>query len=151
MTAEAGSTPEQVDEQVTGEVPGTGPKELREAYDRMKRENAALRGQVMGTHLSNIGLDPEVGLGKAIAKEYSGELTVEALAEYARTEYGHEGTVQAAPPDVAAAQRVDSVMAVGEPVPRPPSPDEAHIARLREAAEAGDTKAAITLKLAQQQ
>jgi hypothetical protein len=125
-----------------------GPAELREAYNRTKEENRALRQQLMGTHLSSIGLDPERGLGKAIAKEYSGDMEVEAIAEFARNEYGHEGQATSSP-QVAAAQRVDTLDEYAEPVPASIPTDDPRIAALQEAASKGDIKSSIALKLGQ--
>ena len=44
----------------------------------------------MAGYYDSIGLDPENKLGKAIAKEYDGEASLEALSAYAKEEYGYE-------------------------------------------------------------
>lgn len=67
-----------------------GPKELREALAREKETSHKYRAQLLTGVFEEIGLNPEVELGKAIAKEYDGDPTVEALTEYAKTEYGYE-------------------------------------------------------------
>lgn len=72
------------------QVVESGPKELRDALAREKAKNAKLSARVMKDEFAAIGLDPEQGLGKAIAKEYQGELDAEAIKEYAATEYGYE-------------------------------------------------------------
>ncbi len=38
---------------------------------------------------ADAGLDTTTGLGKAIAKEYEGDMTKDAVLEYASAEYGH--------------------------------------------------------------
>lgn len=84
---EAQKTPEQ-----------TAPKELREALAREKETSHKYRSQLLTTVFEEIGLNPEVELGKAIAKEYDGDPTVEALTEYAKTEYGYEPPTSAENP-----------------------------------------------------
>ncbi|MEN8233780.1 MAG: hypothetical protein ABFR89_02515 [Actinomycetota bacterium] len=75
----------------TTEAPeGGAPKELREAYKRSQAENKALKGQLMAGAFADAGLDPEKGIGKAIAKEYDGDMTADALRAYATDEYGVE-------------------------------------------------------------
>lgn len=80
----------QTDETTEDQGDSSGPKQLREALKREKAENVKLRKQAMTGAFEKVGLDPETGLGKAIAKEYKGEPTVDALAQYAKEEYGHE-------------------------------------------------------------
>lgn len=70
--------------------PSDGPKQLREALKTEKARTAKLTKQLMGQAYEDAGLDPEKGLGKAIAKEYKGDPTEEALLEYAKTEYDYE-------------------------------------------------------------
>ena len=72
-------------------------KQMRGALERKDetiaerdQQIAAMRSQLVGGHLQNIGLDPSTGLGKAIAKEYDGDVTAEAVAAFAMSEYGHE-------------------------------------------------------------
>lgn len=76
-----------------GEVnPADANAQLREAYEREKARRLELQGEVLKGHLSAIGLSHKEGLGKAIAKEYEGDFTLEALAEYAQEEYGYESS-----------------------------------------------------------
>lgn len=98
--------------------------ELRAHNKSLRDENKELRGQAMETHLQAIGLNREDGLGKAIAKEYDGAVNAEALADYARDEYGHDSAVTAnVPPEVQAGERLDEAMAVSTPVtPVEPAP-----------------------------
>lgn len=70
-----------------------GPKQLREALKHEKAKSAKLTAQLMERAYREAGLDTSQGLGKAIAKEYKGEPTGEALLAYANEEYGYE------PPD----------------------------------------------------
>ena len=60
-------------------------KQLAEAHQTI----ASQRTDLLTPAYSKLGLNPEVGLGKAIAKEYDGAASFEALAEFAQTEYGH--------------------------------------------------------------
>ena len=76
----------------------SGPKQLRDALKREKEKNARLTGIALGNAFTQVGLDPSKGLGKAIAKEYDGDPTAEAVATYAKTEYdwdAPEGVVNA--------------------------------------------------------
>jgi hypothetical protein len=75
-------TDEQLDD------PAVGPIQLRAALKAQREENATLRAGQMTQAYKDAGLDPAMGLGKAIAKEYDGDMTPEALTEYARDEYG---------------------------------------------------------------
>lgn len=84
----------EVTETETPAPEGNGPKELREALKRANEEAAKYRSIVMKDVYGQAGLDPEKGLGKAIAKEYKGEPDVAALLEYAQTEYGYEAPSQ---------------------------------------------------------
>lgn len=71
----------------------SGPKQLREALKRSQEEASGYRTQLMSSAYQEVGLNPNEGLGKAIAKEYDGEPTSAALAEYAKTEYKYESEV----------------------------------------------------------
>jgi len=73
----------------------SGPKALRDALARSKAEteaerekNASLTNQLMEGVWDKVGLDPKQGLGLAIAEQYDGAPTVEALGEFA-SKYGH--------------------------------------------------------------
>ncbi len=84
-------------------------KDMREAMKRKDAENADLRGQVLEQHLGAVGLEAGRGLGKAIAAGYDGDLTADAVAAYAKTEYDYEPVAQnvQAQEMQAAQQRVD--------------------------------------------
>ena len=96
-----------------------GPKELRDALAREKEKAHGYRVQLMVGAYKEIGLNPETGLGKAIAKEYDGEPTAEAIAEYAKTEYGYEVELHENPQGAAIQQgqaKVDAVNTQGQSV-----------------------------------
>ena len=88
MTTEINDVEEAPAEETHEEATESGPKQLRDALKRSQEENAELREILMQDAWAKVGLDPTQGLGKAIAKEYKGKPTAEALAEYAETEYG---------------------------------------------------------------
>ncbi len=60
-------------------------KQLAEAHKDLAEANA----KILTPAYEKLGLNPELGLGKAIAKEYDGPASFEGLAEFAQTEYGH--------------------------------------------------------------
>ncbi len=70
----------------------SGAEALVAYKDRLEKENRELREQLSAQHIRAIGLEPDKGLGKAIVKEFKGELTVEALAAFALEEYQYETT-----------------------------------------------------------
>lgn len=76
--------------ETTEETKDDGPKQLRDALKREKETTAKLREQVMTGAYGELGLDPTKGLGKAIAREYDGETSLEGLAAYAKSEYEYE-------------------------------------------------------------
>jgi hypothetical protein len=69
-------------------------KEMREAMKRKDAEIAELRTGAVATHLLAIGLEPDKGLGKAIAAGYMGEVSPLAVAEFAKSEYSYEAPVE---------------------------------------------------------
>jgi len=124
-----------------------GPKQLREALKRAQADNAKLTTQLMGRAYTEAGLDTSSGLGKAIAKEYKGDPTVEALLAFAKEEYSYEPV---AAPDNPQAQtiadeqkKLDGVQAVsGSTVPLNESD------ALKQAEQSGDFKTAGAIKAA---
>ena len=64
-------------------------KGLRKQLDDAHKTIADMRTGLLDPAYVKLGLNPETGLGKAIAKEYDGAASYEALAEFAQTEYGH--------------------------------------------------------------
>jgi hypothetical protein len=71
-------------------------KGLRGQLEKSLVENKKLRSTILTEAYAKLELDTDKGLGKAIAKEYEGEASFDALAEYAKNEYGHEA-VEVAP------------------------------------------------------
>ena len=122
-----------------------GPKELRDALKRKTEEAAEYRGQLMTGAYDAIGLNPETGLGKAIAKEYEGDPTAEALAEYAEAEYGFKAEETPENPKAPAIEggqkQIDAVNAQSESI-TPGSESEA----LKEAQSKGDYATAGAIK-----
>ena len=125
-----------------------GPKQLREALKTEKARTAKLTKQLMGSAYAEAGLDPEKGLGKAIAKEYKGDPDSESLLAFAKEEYDYEKT---ATPDNPQAQtitteqqKLDSVTSVSTPVV-PLQETEA----LMKASQEGDLRTAGAIKAAQ--
>ena len=64
-------------------------KGLRAQLEKTIAENKSLKADKLTDGITAIGLNENDGLGKAIAKEYSGEYSKEAIASYAKEEYGH--------------------------------------------------------------
>jgi len=101
------------------------PAELRAALDRANAKAAQYRDELMDSRLDAIGLKATEGLGKAIAKEYDGDMTVEALSAYAQAEYNHQGQVAEVPAEVATTERLEQLSGVSEAVTPPPEEDPA--------------------------
>lgn len=112
---------------------GSAPEELRSWAERVEKENVQLRALALTSQLRDIGLEPERGLGKAIAEKYRGAITDGAVAAFAKEEYDYEapppaessaGESDASPPDAgdraaelaAQAKAIDSTMQVGTPI-----------------------------------
>lgn len=88
----------------TTEEPTPEPKGLRATIEKQSGQLkdrdakiADLTTQLLATAYEEIGLDPTTQLGKAIAKEYDGAPSVEALAAYAKDEYDYEAPAREAP------------------------------------------------------
>ncbi len=64
-------------------------KGLRAQLEKTLAENRKLKAREMARSFAEIGLEPDKGLGKAIAKEYDGEISTDAILEYAKTEYAY--------------------------------------------------------------
>lgn len=145
---------------VTEEAQKLANKAVRDYADSVKGENVTMRGGLMGTYLSEIGLDASTGLGKAIAKEYEGAIDQETVASYAAEEYGYSHNVEAgetAEPNEQAAQitaateQVAQTDSVSAPVTPATSADQLAEAdqKLADAeATPQDAQAAAALKLA---
>lgn len=107
------------------EMPGPDaePSQLRKWAEAQQAENKALRSQLIGAQLREIGLDPDTGLGKAIAKEYAGSIDPDAVATFAAEEYGYtpappaqETDTPPAPPVEAPPTRAQELAAVSNPL-----------------------------------
>jgi hypothetical protein len=125
---------------------------LRDHLKKVEAENNQLRTAAMSSLLDTLGLQPDAGLGKAIVKEYRGEYTVEALSEYAKTEYGHEHGTQEPTPAVTAAEKIAAVTSQSQAVTPAPTVDPATEAAAKmHDPEAGREEAAqsIAAKMAQ--
>lgn len=92
------------------------------------------------------GLDPTKGVGKAVAKEYEGDPSPEAIQSYAREEYGWEPTPEQTSEQIAAVteaqERVAGVAAGSASVPT----QEVDLA-IADAEKAGDFAESIRLKM----
>ena len=63
-------------------------KQLNDAHAVIAKQ----RTDILTPAYEQLGLDPSKELGKAIAKEYEGEASFDALAKFAKEEYGYEHT-----------------------------------------------------------
>ena len=79
----------------------SGARAMRETIDRKNEENAKLQAELssykdekLNDAVRGIGLNPENGFGKALKQVYDGDVTIEAVSEFAKTEYGFEPTGQ---------------------------------------------------------
>ena len=70
-------------------------KGLRAQLEKTLAENKTLKGREMARSFDDLGLSLDEGLGKAVAKEYDGEITTEAIAAYAKSEYNYDAEAQA--------------------------------------------------------
>ena len=145
-TQDTGSTPpvEITDEML--DDPEVGPAQLRARLKEVQAQNAELRTGQMRSVYAEVDLDPDSGLGKAIAKEFDGDMTVEALTAYAKDEYGYD--VPDAPTNPQAATiateqgRLDTASQGAGSVPIAPTAQGA----IAEAEAAGDWATAMNLK-----
>ena len=132
-----------IEEQVETDEPKGLRKQLAEAHAEIK----ALKQEKLTGAFDALGLDPSKGLGKAIAKEYDGEPSPTALAEYAKAEYGWEPSAEENPVAGqinAAQQALDQVGQHAGSVPLPNEKDE-----LAQAEAAGETGKAFAIKSGQ--
>jgi len=94
-------------------------KGLRAQLEKALAENKGLRAGKLADSFKEIGLDVNAGYGKAIAQNYDGEITVEAVATYAKDEFGYvkpEATHPAAPVIAQAQAQADQFGQVATPV-----------------------------------
>ena len=103
-------------------------KGLRKQLTETLKQNAEYKTMLLSSAYTELGLDPTKELGKAIAKEYKGEPTLEALSAYAQDEYGYEAPAPSGDhtlaPVVAQQQaRLDSVGATAGSIVPPTQSD----------------------------
>lgn len=65
-----------------------GIKQLREEYKKLKAENKQFKAQAMTSALSQLGLEADKGLGKAVTKLYDGDISVDAIKDFVAQEFG---------------------------------------------------------------
>lgn len=109
-----------------------GPAELRAHVKQLEEELAVERARNLGNELTKLGLDPDKGLGRSIVKDiargdYEGDLSADALARHAETEYGEVLSTEPAPepastePETDEAQeQLDQITQASE-IPIPPN------------------------------
>lgn len=124
-----------------------GPKQLREALKRAQEERDEYRAHLLNDSFKEIGLDPATGLGKAIAKEYKGAPTKEALAAFAAEEYGHQAAAAPENPVAPAVQAGQAVTQLIDSISTPEIP-ATRDTRIAEAERAGDLTTAGAEKAA---
>ena len=131
----------------TVEEPKETGKGLRAQLEKTIAEKNDYKTQLLSGAYESLNLDPTVGLGKAIAKEYDGAPNAEALAAYAMSEYEYsftpepEAHPQAGIINEGTAQ-IDSASQGAGSVPVAPTNQEA----LAEAEAKGDYATAMTIK-----
>lgn len=69
--------------------------QLRDEYKKLKAENKAFKQNLMNSALSSMGLEPDKGIGKAVTKLYDGDVNVESIQEFVKTEFGEVGAIDA--------------------------------------------------------
>ena len=112
--AESNSVGTQVPTEETQPKPDAN-AELRAYNERLKAENQKLRTTALRSSLTEIGLNPEEGLGVAVAESYSGdEFTPEALAAFAQEKYKYVS--DQVMPQNDPNQRVEGLQNVSTPV-----------------------------------
>jgi hypothetical protein len=108
------------EEATTEATEETGEKEtgkgLRAQLEASLKREKTLKTQILDAAYDAIGLDTSTGLGKAISKEYEGEASQDALASYAKDEYGWDAPEQEAvhPEAVAIAQGTGQLDQIGQ-------------------------------------
>ena len=137
-------------EAVVEEEPKETGKGLRTQLEKALARVHDLEADKLEKAIQGVGLSTEEGLGKAIAKDYSGELTVEAVAAFAETEYSYKRPEQQhaqAQTIVNEQARVDQIAQVTVPVTSTMTEAQA----IAEAEAAGDFDRAGAIKAGQMQ
>ena len=127
------------------DTPESG-KGLRSKLEEALAEVKQLKAEKMVGEFKEAGLDPTKGLGKAIAKEYDGEISKEAIQEYARSEYDWEPPVVEEPNPVAQAiaQEQAALDQAGRTAGSVVQPNQADL--LAKAEAEGDYQATMNIK-----
>jgi hypothetical protein len=118
-----------------------------EKTNESQANNQKLRTQLLDRSYQELGLDPTKLVGKAISEKYEGEPTTEALADFAKEEYGYI-PVAASEPHPLAGQistqqaALDQVGQTAGSVPVLPTENDA----LAQAEAAGDYATAMQIK-----
>ncbi len=137
-----------VNREPQGETEDTG-KGLRAQLEKAHEEIRGLKGTQKGQAFKDAGLDVTTGLGKAIFKEYDGDLTSEAVSAYATEEYGYQPApgqdLHPQAQNIQAAQTQLDV--VGQQAGSIQPPTEA--TELQEAETSGDYQKAMSIKAKQ--
>lgn len=136
----------------------SGAKQMRQKIKSQEEENADLKAKLamyeqekLETAVTGIGLDPNAGFGKALKQVYKGDVTQDALLDFAKQEYGYEptGVSEQAPQPVQEAviqsdarARVEALENSSQSV----VPKDASEV-LQKVAESGNTKDSIRAKL----
>lgn len=127
------------------ETPEEEPKGLRAQLETALAENKELKADKREAAFAEAGFDVTKGLGKAIEKEYSGELTKDAVLAYAEAEYGHVNEAVSEHPEAGqitdAQGRLDAAGQTAGSI-RPPSQSDA----LAAAEADGDYKTTMAIK-----
>ena len=137
----------------TTEVTETTEKEtgggLRKQLESALAEVKDLKADKLTGGITAIGLDPTNQLGKAIAKEYDGEVSQEAIAAYAKEEYGYEKAAAESHPQAGIITeghaQLDTISEGAGSVPVSPTESEA----LAKAEAEGDYQTTMAIKGAQ--
>ena len=123
-------------------------KGLRGQLEAALAENKELKAEKRGAAFHAAGLDPNQGLGKAIFKEYDGELTPDAVLEYAQTEYGYVGDQTSQHPQAEQIQQGQQALdQVGQTAGSVVSPTQTDV--LAKAEADGDYNTAMAVKTGQ--
>ncbi len=141
--------PTQSVEDPAGAVPEVDVKEsaggLRKQLEGALGEIRELKSGKRDEILASIGLDPQLGLGKALVEKFDeGKLTIENLAEVAVAEYGHvvpEGQHPQAQQIAQGQADIDALQATGGSVAPFTQGD-----KIAKAEADGDTTTSIALK-----
>lgn len=92
-------------------------RQLRAIHKEVRENLRGLRNRVVSEHVAAIGLDPGLGLGRALLNEYKGKAAFDDVAAYAQQEFSYEQTHnEELPESVRATNRFDLLMQSSTPV-----------------------------------